>query len=68
MLLQKLFLTCIITRTHEANLHIGIISEVFFWKFEPFREKMVKMMIYIDLDTPLDNRCGIFKYFRAVTL
>ena len=63
MLLQKLFLTCIITRTHE-----GIINEVFFRKFEPFREKMAKLMIYIDLDTPLDNRCGIFKYFRAVTL
>ena len=27
MLLQKLFLTCILTRTHEANLHIGIINE-----------------------------------------
>ena len=25
-------LTCIITRTHEANLHIGIINEVFFRK------------------------------------
>ena len=37
-------------------------------KFEPFREQMVKMMTNIDLDTPSDNRCGIFKYFRAVTL
>ena len=37
-------------------------------KFEPFREKMVKMMIYLDLDTPSDNHCGIFKYFRVVTL
>ena len=26
---------------------------------------MAKMMNYIDLDTPSDNRCGTFKYFRA---
>ena len=25
-------------------------------------------MNYIDLDTPSDNLCGIFKCFRAVTL
>ena len=35
LLLRKLFLTCIITRTHEANLHIGIINEVFFQKIWP---------------------------------
>ena len=29
---------------------------------------MAKMMNYIDLNTPSDNRCGTFKYFRAVTL
>ena len=34
----------------------------------PFREKMAKMMNYIDLDTQSDNRCGTFKNFRAVTL
>ena len=32
MLLRKLFLTHIITRTHEVSLHIGIINEVFFRK------------------------------------
>ena len=31
-------------------------------------KKMAKMTNYIDLDTPSDNRCGTFKYFRAVTL
>ena len=41
-----------------------LITKYFFGKFEPFREKMAK----IDLDTPSDNRCGTFKYFRAVTL
>ena len=29
---------------------------------------MAKMTNYIDLDTPSDNGCGTFKYFRAVTL
>ena len=29
---------------------------------------MAQMMNYIDLDTPSDNRCGTFKYFRAGTL
>ena len=32
LLLRKLFLTWIITRTHEANLDIGVINEVFFRK------------------------------------
>ena len=69
MLLRKLFLTRIITRTHEANLHIETINKVFFRKsFEPFREKMAETMNNIDLDTPSYNLCGTFKYFRAVTL
>ena len=68
MLLRKLFLKRIITRTHEANLHIETINKVFSEKIEPFREKMAETMTYIDLDTPSDNLCGTFKYFRAVTL
>ena len=45
-----------------------LLTKYFSGKFEPFREKMAKMMNYIDLDTPSDNRCGTSKYFRAGTL
>ena len=49
---------------------LNVVTETIFFseKFEPFREKMAKMMNYIDLDTPSDNLCGTFKHFRAVTL
>ena len=45
-----------------------LLAKYFSGKFEPFRNKMAKMMNYIDLDTPSVNRCGTFEYFWAVTL